>query len=126
MAKILLIDDDPRMRKIVSDFMAHNGHEVIIAQDGAFGVSMSAIEQPDIIILDMMMPVMSGAEALGLLKQEPKLSGIPVLVCSANDDPVLRRETLEAGVVAYLLKPIDLPELLRSIEGTLRFRPKPN
>lgn len=97
MAKILLIDDDPQMRKLVSEFLAHHDHEVIIAQDGAFGVSMSVIEYPDLIILDMMMPVMSGAEALGLLKSEPGMSAIPVLVCSANDDPVLKQEMLDAG-----------------------------
>jgi len=125
MAKILLIDDDPQMRKLVSEFLTHHGHEVIIAQDGAFGVSMTVIEYPDLIILDMMMPVMSGPEALELLKSEPGMAGIPVLVCSANDDPVLKQEMLDAGVVAYIDKPVVLPELLTAIEGTLRFRPKP-
>lgn len=125
MAKILLIDDDPQMRQLVSEFLAHHGHEVIIAQDGAFGVSMTVIEYPDLIILDMMMPVMSGPEALGLLKKEPGMAGIPVLVCSASNDPVLKQEMLDAGVVAYIDKPLDLPELLTAIEGTLRFRPKP-
>jgi len=125
MAKILLIDDDPQMRKLISDFMGHCGHEVLIAQDGAFGVSMSALEYPDIIILDMMMPVMSGPEALDVLKAEPGLAGIPVVVVSANDNPDLQQQMLDAGVVAYLTKPIELQELLTCIQGTLTFRPKP-
>ena len=126
MAKILLIDDDEQMRKLISDFMDHQGHEVVIAPDGAFGVSMSALEYPDLILLDMMMPVMSGPEALDLLKREPGLAGIPVVVVSANDDPDLKQQMLDAGVVTYLTKPIDLKELLSCIEGTLTFRPKPN
>lgn len=125
MAKILLVDGDPQMRKLISEFLEHHGHEVIIAQDGAFGVSMSVIEHPDLIILDMMTPVMSGAEALGLIKSEPGMSSIPVLVCNANDEPVLKQEMLGAGVVAFIDKPLNLPELLNAVEGTLRFRPKP-
>lgn len=125
MAKMLLVDGDPQMRKLISEFLEHHGHEVIIAQDGAFGVSMSVIEHPDLIILDMMTPVMSGAEALGLIKSEPGMSGIPVLVCNANDEPVLKQEMLGAGVVAFIDKPLNLPELLNAVEGTLRFRPKP-
>lgn len=126
MAKILLIDDDPRMRKLVSNFMSLNGHEVLSAQDGAFGISMSTLEYPDIILLDMMMPVMSGPEALDILKSEPGLKGIPVVVVSANNDPELKQEMFDAGVVAYLTKPIDLQELLSCVQGTLTFRPKPN
>lgn len=125
MAKILLIDDDPQMRKLISEFMGLNGHEVLIAQDGAFGVSMSALELPDLILLDMMMPVMSGPEALDILKSEPGLKGIPVVVVSANDNQKLKQQMLDAGVVAYLSKPVDLQALLRCIQGTLTFRPKP-
>jgi len=125
MAKILLIDDDPQMRKLISDFMSHQGHEVIIAQDGAFGVSMTALEYPDIILLDMMMPVMSGPEALDMIKREPGLSGIPVVVVSANDDPDLQQQMFNAGIAAYIQKPVDLPALLSCVEGTLTFRPKP-
>lgn len=125
MAKILLIDDDPHTRKLISDFMSHQGHEVLIAQDGAFGVSMSALEYPDIILLDMMMPVMSGPEALDLLKLEPGLAGIPVVVVSANDDPDLQQQMLDAGVAAYITKPIDFMELLACVQGTLTFRAKP-
>lgn len=125
MAKILLIDDDPQMRKLIRDFMGLNGHEVLIAQDGAFGVSMSALELPDLILLDMMMPVMSGPEALDLLKSEPGLKGIPVVVVSANDNQKLKQQMLDAGVVAYLTKPVNLQNLLRCIQGTLTFRPKP-
>ena len=113
------------MRKLVTDFMGHNGHEVLVAQDGAFGVSMTALEYPDIILLDMMMPVMSGPEALELLKREPGLAGIPVVVVSSVDEDKLIQEMLDAGVVAYLPKPLDLAELLSCIEGTLTFRPKP-
>lgn len=125
MAKVLLIDDDHKMRMLVSEFLSHHGHEVIIAQDGAFGVSMSALEYPDLIILDMMMPVMSGPEALDLLKREPGLAGIPVVVASAIDDPEMKQQMLDAGVVAYLDKPIDLQALLSCVDGTLRFRSKP-
>jgi len=74
----------------------------------------------------MMMPVMSGPQALELLKREPGLAGIPVIAVSANDDPDLIRKMKDEGVVAYLTKPIDLNELLTTLEGTLRFRPKPN
>lgn len=125
MAKILLIDDDAQTRKLISDFMGRQGHEVLIASDGAFGVSMSTLEHPDIILLDMMMPVMSGPGTLELLKREPRLADIPVVMISANDDPDLQQQMMDAGVVAYLVKPLDLVELLSCIEGTLTFRSKP-
>lgn len=124
MAKILLIDDDAQMRKLITEFMSLKGHEVITAEDGAFGVSMSALELPDIIILDMMMPVMDGPQALDVLKKEPGLTGIPVVAASANADPEFKQKMLDAGVVAYLTKPVDLVELLQCIEGTLTFRAK--
>jgi len=126
MAKLLLIDDDPRMRRLVDEFMGMNGHEVLFAQDGALGVSLSSLERPDLIILDMMMPVMGGQEAMAILKAEPGLKGIPVVVVSANNDPDLRQQMLDAGAVAYITKPIDLQELLACIDGTLTFRPNPN
>ena len=124
MAKILLIDDDASTRRLIDDFLVYYGHEVIFAQDGAFGVSMSEIEYPDLILLDIMMPVMSGSEALSVIKRKPGLADIPVVVISANDDPKLKQEMLDAGVVAYFDKPFDLTELLNCIEGTLTFRPK--
>ncbi|MCR4379110.1 MAG: response regulator [Rhodospirillales bacterium] len=124
MAKILLIDDDASTRKLIDEFMRYHDHEVIFAQDGAFGVSMTELEYPDIILLDIMMPVMSGTEALGILKRKPGLANIPVVVVSANDSPKLKRQMLDAGVVAFFDKPFDLTELLACIEGTLTFRPK--
>lgn len=126
MAKVLLIDDDPLMRRLISEFLTHHGHEVLFAQDGAFGVSLSALEFPDLIILDMMMPVMNGEEALTTLKEEPSLAGIPVLAVSANPDPALMQRILDAGAVAYITKPVDLEKLLASVEGTLTFRRKPH
>jgi CheY-like chemotaxis protein len=124
MAKILLIEDDAHTRKLISDFLTHHGHEVLIAPDGAFGVSMSALEQPDLILLDMMLPIMSGPEALDLIKDRPNLADIPVVVISANTDLDLKQDMLNAGVVAYLTKPFDLENLLSCIQGTLTFRPK--
>ena len=126
MAKILLIDDDPQMQLLITDYMGGHGHEVVVAPDGAMGLSTSVMEYPDIIILDMMMPVMDGPKALEFLKREPGLAGIPVVVVSANDDTELKQNMLDGGVVAYLGKPVNLPELLSCIEGTLRFRPKPS
>ena len=124
MAKILLIDDDAQMRKLITEFMSLKGHEVIPAKDGAFGVSMSALELPDIILLDMMMPVMDGPQALDMLKREPGLNGIPVVAVSANSDPDFMEQVKNAGAVAYLTKPVDLTELLQCLEGTLTFRAK--
>lgn len=124
MSKILLIDDDANTRKLIDDFMRYHGHEVIFAQDGAFGVSMSELEYPDLILLDVMMPVMDGPQALRILKRKPGLASIPVVVISANDNPQLIQQMLDAGVVAYFTKPLDLIELLVCVQGTLTFRPK--
>lgn len=124
MAKILLVDDDRHTRTLLFEFLQHAGHEVIFAQDGAFGVSMSELERPDLILLDLMMPVMDGPQALNVLKSKPELADIPVVVISANNSVRLKQEVLDAGAIAFFDKPIELKALLTSIEGTLTFRSK--
>lgn len=122
MPKILLIDDDPRTRKLISDNLEQSGHEVLFAQDGAFGVSMSTLEIPDVIILDVMMPIMTGPETLRALKADPDMKNIPVIVLTALEDFELEESMLAQGAVAYFTKPVNLQELINCIEGTLTFR----
>ena len=126
MPKILLVEDDPRMRKMVRDNLVALGHEVLLAQDGAFGISMSALEKPDAIILDIMMPIMDGVEALHMLKNEPNLRDIPVVVLTALDDPNIETETLELGAAAYLTKPIDIQRLMACVEDIVGAPARPH
>lgn len=119
MPKILLIEDDPRMRKFVRDTLMAHGHEVLLAQDGAFGVSMSTLERPDAIILDIMMPVMDGVEALHLLKSEPSLRDIPVVILTALEDQDIEAQARALGAAAFLKKPVDMKQLMTCIEGVL-------
>ena len=114
------------MRIMVRDYFQAKGHEVLLAQDGAFGLSMSALELPDIIILDIMLPVMDGIEALQMLQREPHLRDIPVIAITASHDRAIEEEARAFGVAAYLAKPFEMGKLYDEVERILSDKPLPH
>ena len=119
MAKILLIEDNDMNRDMLSRRLARHGHEVLIAVDGAQGVAMVLEKRPDIVLMDMSLPVVDGWEATRRLKGHAATAQIPVIALTAHALASDRDQALAAGCDDYDTKPVDLPRLLDKIARLL-------
>jgi CheY-like chemotaxis protein len=119
MARILLVEDNEMNRDMLSRRLVKRGHEVAIAVDGQEGVDMAASGKPEIILLDMSLPVMDGWEAARLLKGDSATSGIPIIALTAHAMAGDREKCIEAGADDYDTKPVDFKRLLGKIEALL-------
>ncbi len=119
MAKILLIEDNEMNRDMLSRRLIRKGYEVVVSEDGAKGVAMGASEHPDLILMDMSLPVLDGWEATRKLKQAPETAAIPIIALTAHAMAGDRDKALEAGCDDYDTKPIELPRLLEKIRRLL-------
>ena len=119
MAKILLVEDNEMNRDMLSRRLVKRGHEVTIAVDGQEGVDMAVSDKPEIILLDMSLPVMDGWEAARLLKGDDATSGIPIIALTAHAMAGDREKCIEAGADDYDTKPVDFKRLLGKIEALL-------
>jgi flagellar protein FlaH len=105
MIKILVIEDEDVVRQVVVRLLTTQGYQVIEAAYGQAGYQMAIAEQPDIILLDLMMPVMDGFQVLGKLKSNPETRPIPVIILTARIDAESERRCMRAGAVDYIKKP---------------------
>jgi CheY-like chemotaxis protein len=119
MPKILLIEDNEMNRDMLSRRLVRGGYEVIIAEDGARGVAMATSDRPDLILMDMSLPVIDGWEATRRIKADPETSGIPVIALTAHAMSGDREKALAAGCNDYDTKPVDLPRLLAKMDALL-------
>jgi CheY-like chemotaxis protein len=119
MARILLVEDNEMNRDMLSRRLVKRGHEVSIAVDGQQGVDMAGRERPDIILLDMSLPVMDGWEAARQLKTDAVTSGIPIIALTAHAMAGDREKCIEAGADDYDTKPLDFKRLLGKINELL-------
>jgi CheY-like chemotaxis protein len=119
MAKILLVEDNEMNRDMLSRRLARKGYEVVIAIDGQQGIEMARSETPDLILMDMSLPVVDGWEATRQLKSAPETQSIPVIALTAHAMAGDREKAVEAGCNDYDIKPIELPRLLEKIEALL-------
>jgi CheY-like chemotaxis protein len=119
MAKILLVEDQEMNRDMLSRRLKKRGYDVAIAVDGAEGVEKARSEAPDLILMDMSLPVMDGWEATRTLKGDEATRAIPVVALTAHAMSTDREKALEAGCDAYETKPVDLPRLLGTMEKLL-------
>lgn len=122
MPKLLLVEDNEMNRDMLSRRLQRRGYEVVIAVDGAQGVSMAQEHKPDLILMDMDLPVLSGWEATQEIKAAPATAGIPVIALTAHALSSDRDKALGAGCDDYETKPVELPQLLAKIEGLLTRR----
>jgi two-component system, cell cycle response regulator DivK len=116
MPKILLVEDNEMNRDMLSRRLARKGFEVVCAVDGAEGVAMATSEVPDLILMDMSLPVMDGWEATRRLKAAAATRAIPVIALTAHAMDGDEQKARDAGCDDYDTKPIDLPRLLAKIE----------
>jgi CheY-like chemotaxis protein len=119
MAKILLVEDNEMNRDMLSRRLQRRGHEVLIAVDGVEGVSLTNSQNPDIVLMDMSLPVMDGWEATRKLKANPQTQTIPVIALTAHAMSGDREKALAAGCDDYDTKPIELARLLEKIDTLL-------
>src|SRR6476646_2781344 len=122
MAKILLVEDNEMNRDMLSRRLLRKGYDVVVALDGAEGVAMARSETPDIILMDMSLPVMSGWDATRNLKGDSGTVSIPVIALTAHAMSTDRDQALHAGCDDFDTKPIELARLLDKIETLLKKR----
>jgi two-component system cell cycle response regulator DivK len=115
MSKILLVEDNEMNRDMLSRRLERKGFEVVIAVDGQDGVTMAASEKPDIIIMDLSLPVMDGWEATRRIKASSATQSIPVIALTAHAMAGDEQKALEAGCDDYDTKPVDFKHLLGKI-----------
>jgi two-component system, cell cycle response regulator DivK len=120
MPKILLVEDNEMNRDMLSRRLARRGYEITLAMDGQEGVVLARSVQPDMILMDMSLPVMSGWEATKVLKDDPQLRSIPVIALTAHAMSADREKALNAGCDDFDTKPIELEGLLKKIEALLK------
>ena len=122
MTKILLVEDNEMNRDMLSRRLVRKGYEVIMALDGRQAVEMAAAETPDLILMDMSLPVIDGWEATRQVKAAPATRAIPVIALTAHAMAGDREKAIQAGCDDYDTKPIDLPRLLEKITALLERR----
>jgi two-component system cell cycle response regulator DivK len=119
MPKILLVEDNEMNRDMLSRRLARNGFEVAIAIDGGQGVAMATSEKPDLILMDMSLPVLDGWEATRRVKADPTTKAIPVIALTAHAMAEDKEKSLAAGCDDFDTKPVELPRLLAKIQALL-------
>lgn len=122
MAKILLVEDNEMNRDMLSRRLAKRGYEVLIAVEGEQGVALARTGSPDLVLMDMSLPVLDGWEATRRLKSDPATRAIPIIALTAHAMAGDREKAREAGCDDFDTKPVELPRLLSKIEGLLQKR----
>ena len=119
MPKILIVEDNFDNLTLVRLLLEREGHKVLVAFDGEEGLDLACSERPDLIVLDLDMPVMDGWELLGKAKSDPDIQNIPVVVVTAHLMPGERNRVIKAGGAGYVSKPFKVGELVGEIQRCL-------
>ncbi len=119
MPKLLLVEDNEYNRDMLKRRLERKGYEVVVAVDGGEGVAMARSERPDLILMDMHLPVLDGWEATKQLKDAEDTRAIPIIALTADAMAGDREKAMEAGCDDYDTKPIELPRLLEKIQARL-------
>ncbi|MDP3552415.1 response regulator [Methylocystis sp.] len=119
MVKILLVEDNEMNRDMLSRRLRRNGYEVVIAIDGQQGVEMAAAESPDLILMDMSLPVIDGWEAARQVRENEATRKIPVIALTAHAMAGDREKAIEAGCDDYDTKPVEITRLLGKITALI-------
>lgn len=117
--KVLVVDDEPHIVRLVSFALSNHGFDVIDASDGEQAIEIARRERPDIILMDVMMPVMDGLEASRRLKGDPETAAIPIVMLSAKSQKYEQAAGLEGGAERYIVKPFTPKELVGEVHAIL-------
>ncbi|MEB3883469.1 response regulator transcription factor [Lyngbya sp. CCY1209] len=118
--RLMLVDDDPNLVVLVSDYLEFRGYEVVTAENGKKALELLEHEIPDLIICDIMMPEMDGYTLVKLIRENRRLSWIPVLFLSAKGQSQDKVKGLNTGADVYIVKPFEPEELIAQVESSLR------
>ncbi len=119
MAKIVIAEDEPDIRELIAFTLRFAGHEVVTGANGEEGYELAKKEQPDLVMLDVRMPRMTGYEACKRIKSEPEIAHIPVIFLSAKGQESEIEQGLAAGAEEYLLKPFAPDQLTERVKAVL-------
>lgn len=118
--KVLVVDDEEDVLRFIKDALQHEGIDVVTAFDGLSGIDVASSEGPDVIILDIMMPLMNGYEVCRQLRDDPETKDIPVLFLSSAYTTDAVQASRELGAVGYIVKPFAPSELVRYVKDVLQ------
>jgi two-component system, cell cycle response regulator DivK len=117
--RVLVVEDNPRNLKLVRDVLDHSGYEVVAADTGEEGVRLAAETAPDLILMDLQLPGIDGAEALRRIRATPRGARVPVLAVTAFAMDADRDRALHSGFDGYLQKPLSMRDLVRQVGDLL-------
>jgi len=117
--RILAVDDEPHILKLVSFSLRAKGFDVLEATDGLSAIEIAEAEQPDLILMDVMMPALDGYEACRRIKANPKTAHIPVVMLTAKTQVAEQKTGLDAGALDYVCKPFTPKDLVAQVNGFL-------
>jgi CheY-like chemotaxis protein len=120
--RILIADDNERNRELLEAFLEGDGHEILMSSDGASTMQAAFDQQPDLILLDIMMPKLSGYEVCQKLKKDERTKNIPILMVTALKDPGDIEKAVNAGADDFLSKPVHRLELKARVRSLLKVR----
>jgi two-component system cell cycle response regulator DivK len=120
--KILIVDDAETNRELTARLLQIHGYEILFAEDGLQALALTQKEQPDIVLMDIGLPMMDGWEATKIIKSTESTKHIPVIALSAHAMEETEQKALDAGCDAYVSKPLDLSILLEAINSSIKLR----
>lgn len=116
---VAVVDDEPETNEMIAEMVRLSGHEVVTSFDGFSAMRLISNEMPDLVILDVMMPDLSGLEVLRFMNRGPRLKKIPVIVLSARSRPEDIQEGIRAGANLYLTKPVAFNEMRAAVQSLI-------
>ena len=117
--RILVVEDDHRNMTLLHDLLKAHGYEILKASDGLEAINVARNERPDLILMDIRLPTISGLDATRLLKQDKQTNAIPIIAVTAFATPEDETTALESGCAAYITKPVNIEKLLSTIGALL-------
>ena len=119
-SKILIVDDSTVNNVLLEAILTERGHSVIISSDGQEALNKMSGKKPDLILLDIMMPGMSGFDFLKIVRKDKKFKQVPVIMVSAKVDAKDKKKALEMGAADYVVKPVDIENITEIVERVLQ------
>lgn len=118
--RILIVDDNPKNLKLLQVILQQNGYETLVAEDGKKGVSVARESMPDLILMDIQMPVMDGIQALKELKSDLSTASIPIIALTSYAMSGDREKMLNEGFQGYIPKPVDFQNLIENLKNWIQ------
>ena len=119
MSKILIVEDNEKNMKLVRDLLQYKGHQTLEAITGMDGVRQAIDHVPDLILMDIQLPDISGIQALALIREQDALNSVPVLAVSASVMPEEQQKIVTSGFDAFIAKPINIKQFIDTVQGFL-------